>query len=209
MAIDKKIAAQRVQILAQTRAYLESTGVNLWELDQSLQEKRFSRREFSTPLLPGAKTKYLTIPEGNEEVRTVGVGLKGKAPRCQANSHAKGGKQCGGVAVKGYRTCRTHGGGRLGKTPPEVVAKTAAKNTTTGACQRVRDRAAAHKELKELNTIGMALGFMAPTINGPKTATSEQYMKRRAINARRSLKRARVKLGMPIDDLPSRPRRNT
>ena len=34
MAIDKKIAAQRVQILAQTRAYLESTGVNLWELDQ-------------------------------------------------------------------------------------------------------------------------------------------------------------------------------
>jgi len=209
MAVYKKVTDQREQILAQTRAFLESRGMDMQQLEQTIQDNRKKRREFSTPLLPGAKTKYLTIPEGNEEFRAVGVGLKGKAPRCQANSHAKGGKQCGGVAVKGYRTCRTHGGGRLGKTPPEVVAKTAAKNTTTGSCQRVRDRAAAHKELKELHTIGMALGFMTPAVNGPKTTTSEQYMKRRAINARRSLKRARVKLGMPIDDLPSRPRKNT
>ena len=177
-------------------------------IEQTIQDNRKKRREFSTPLLPGAKTKYLTIPEGNEEFRAVGVGLKGKAPRCQANSHAKGGKQCGGVAVKGYRTCRTHGGGRLGKTPPEVVAKAAAKNTTAGACQRKCDRAAAHQELKHMQTLGMAMGFMGPAISGPKSNSSEQYMKRRAINLRRSLKRARVKLGMPIDDLPSRPRKN-
>lgn len=90
--------------------------------------------------------------------------------QCQAKSKRTK-QQCRAPAAKGKTKCRFHGGASTGPKTPEGRQRCAEAKTTQGneTRQARTDRAAAMRNLRELEDLGHALGIMyGPRMRGRK-----------------------------------------
>lgn len=193
---------QRDRILAAARAFLESNGVNVEQIEREAAQQRAARRQFSTPLAEGVSSRFKTIPEDNVEHRAVGRHGGGLAPRCQARSRASGWKQCNALAKGGFRVCIRHGAAAHGSKTPEGIARSAAHLLDHGRETREirRRRSKASKELRQLNREMIAKGLAAPEVRGPRLGKDGQidiagYLKRRKRTERAATQNAKDRLG--------------